>query len=160
MARRRRPRLIDKHTELRFFPEDGAFHEMASIETLNIEGKLIRTITRNPKPAGTVSGSTLYIQTPEGRRNAARIAWKIHHGEDLPLRTRVRHLDGNIWNNKKENLSIDRAVSHHAVTRIAGQVVSLGTYGTRAEADAVVNAARAAVGMAPVKTRNRNCKEN
>ena len=158
MARRRRPKLIDKFVELRFFEDAGTFHEMASIETLNIEGKLIRSITKNPRPAGTVKGSTLYIQTPEGRVNAARVAWHQHYGEKLPKRTRVKHLDGDVWNNRKENLSVDRAVSHHAITRIGGAVVSLGTYGTMEEAVAAVNAARAAVGLGPVKTRNR--KEN
>ena len=153
MARRRRPKLIDKHTELRFFPEDGAFHEMASIETLDIEGKLIRSITKNPRPAGIVSGSTLYINTPDGRQNAARVAWLHHYGEDLPLRTRVKHLDGDIWNNRKENLAIATKNTHHAITRIAGQVVSLGRFSTREESLAAIDAARALAGMAPVNRR-------
>lgn len=150
MARKRKPRLIDKHTELRFFAEDGAFHEVASIEAMNSEGKLVRSFSKNPRPAGVVSGSTLYINMPDGRQNAARIAWLNHYGEVLPLRTRIKHLDGDIWNNKKENLAIAPRNAHHAITRIAGQVVSLGRFSTREESLAAIDAARAIAGMPPV----------
>lgn len=155
LRRRRTPKVLSRVASLVFYPDTGTFNETVNIETLKPDGEVVFTQHINPKPAGVVEGSTLYVYMNGAKHNAARVAWYAHYGDRLPLRTRVKHLDGDVWNNRKENLSIDRNERHHAITRIAGAVVSLGRYATRAEADAVVVAARAAVGAGPVKTRKR-----
>ena len=151
--RRRTPKVLSRVASLVFYPDTGTFNETVEVETLRPDDTVTFAKSINPKPAGALEGSTLYVYMNGARRNAAKIAWYFHYGENLPTRTRIKHLDGDVWNNRKENLSIERNERHPAITRIAGAVVSLGRYATRAEADAAVSAARAAVGMGPVKSR-------
>ena len=139
--------------------------------------------TINPKPFGSLLGSTVVLTLPKpiGRVNAAWLAWcatvedppeqfmlndgsyrgpwfqhLMFHAEGVPRSTRFRHLDGNPWNNRRDNLAIVERKPHRAITRIGGIVVSLGSYGTKDEALRACNDARQAVGHGPVKTRNRN----
>ncbi len=156
VSRRIIPEVVSRKVSIVFYPETGTFNETFELGMVNPDGVIEFTTKVNPQPAGTVDGSTLHIYKDGRRHNAARLAWYHHHDETLPLRTRVNHIDGDVWNNRKENLVVVKPPSHHAITRIAGRVVSLGRFETRREADDAVAAARQAVGMGPVKTRNRN----
>lgn len=127
-----------------------------------------RGLKINPKPAGTVVKGTVVIhdKTYDGHGklvlqtyiNVARYAWWRQTGERLDPRIKLRHVDGDLWNNHISNLQIVRkavGVSRkrpwQAVTRVSGARVSLGYHQTREAAVEAVNAFRTAAGLDPVR---------
>jgi hypothetical protein len=144
------PLVKAKYKNVTFNPDTGFFEE--SLEIIRGDGSSRETI--NPNPHGAMHGGTLYVKINGKKQNASHYAWQFHHRERLPKGTRITHLDGDVWNNKKDNLVIAITKHHHAITRIAGTVVSLGRYASKDLAREAVENARAAVGAKPVRTRN------
>jgi len=117
-----------------------------------------RGLRINPKPIGTLNRGTVYVRVNGKTWNAAAIAWKEQTGEELPKGTRIRHKDGNPWNNHISNLErvgAGTGGSYQAATRVAGVRVSLGSYKTREAAVEAVAAFRASVGAGPVRKYER-----
>jgi len=117
-----------------------------------------RGLRINPKPIGTLNRGTVYVRVNGKTWNAAMLAWKEQTGEQLPKGTRIKHKDGNPWNNHIDNLEragVGTCGSYQAATRIAGVRVSLGSYKTREAAVEAVDAFRASVGAGPVRKYER-----
>lgn len=117
-----------------------------------------RGLRINPKPMGTLNRETVYVRVNGKTWNAASLAWKEQTGEELPKGTRIRHRDGNPWNNHISNLErvgAGTGGSYQAATRINGVRVALGCYKTREAAVEAVRAFREAVGAAPVRAYKR-----
>lgn len=125
-----------------------------------LEGVLPRGAQINPRRHGVQCGNNITLRVAGCDVNAAALAWSIHHGEMVPKGTRFDHADGDPWCNTKDNLIRMGRLQHQAATWIGGVYTYLGMHATREAAVAAVNAARAAVGLGEVKTRNRNPKEN
>lgn len=182
VKRRRQDRAKTRINFLVFNPDAGTFHEALEIkydwhhrgERLPIQVKPnpyphhILMVDRWNRPAPYVawfytgsSSDEELITFWDGPWHTIRYERLKRNGEPpLPKTTRFHHKDGNKMNNRRDNLEIVTRKPHQAMTWIAGTRVCLGSYSTKTEAVAAVNAARAAVGMGPVKTRNRNSKEN
>lgn len=112
----------------------------------------------NPRPMGTLVKNTVVVRVNGVLRSAAAIAWKEQTGEELPKGTRIRHKDGNPWNNHIDNLEragLGAGGSYQAATRIAGVRVSLGSFRTREAAVEAVRAFRESVGAGPVRAYRR-----
>jgi len=117
-----------------------------------------RGLRINPKPMGTLNRGTIYVRVNGKTWNAAMLAWKEQTGEELPKGTRIRHKDGNPWNNHISNLErvgAGTGGSYQAATRVAGVRVPLGSYKTREAAVEAVRAFRESVGAGPVQKENR-----
>lgn len=117
-----------------------------------------RGLRINPKPMGTLVRNTVVVKVNGVLKSAAAIAWKEQTGEELPKGTRIRHKDGNPWNNHMSNLErvgAGTGGSYQAATRVAGVRVALGCYKTREAAVEAVRAFREAVGAAPVRKYER-----
>lgn len=150
----KKPRTLTRTRELRFFADDGVVRWVETRTTLNPDGETTSRIIVDPKPAGKRSGKYPTV-TYEGRtRLLSHVAWEQHHQTKLPKGTRIKHLDGDPWNNRIENLVLVPRGGHQAITRIGGALVYLGSYPSAQDARDAVNAARAAVGMGPVKPRS------
>lgn len=112
----------------------------------------------NPEPMGTLVKGVVMVKVNGASRSAAAIAWKEQTGEELPKGTRIRHKDGNPWNNHISNLEragLGTGGTHQAATRIAGVRVSLGSFKTREAAVEAVRAFRESVGAGPVRAYRR-----
>jgi len=112
----------------------------------------------NPEPMGTLVRNTVVVKVNGVLRSAASIAWKEQTGEELPKGTRIRHKDGNTWNNHISNLEragLGTGGVYQAATRVAGVRVALGSYKTREEAVEAVRAFRESVGAGPVRKYER-----
>jgi len=112
----------------------------------------------NPEPMGTLVKNTVVVRVNGVLRSAAAIAWKEQTGEELPKGTRIRHKDGNPWNNHISNLEragLGTGGVYQAATRIAGVRVSLGSFRTREAAVEAVRAFRESVGAGPVRAYRR-----
>ena len=112
----------------------------------------------NPEPMGTLVKNTVVVRVNGVLRSAAAIAWKEQTGEELPKGTRIRHKDGNPWNNHISNLEragLGTGGVYQAATRIAGVRVSLGSFRTREAAVEAVRAFRESVGAGPVRAYKR-----
>ena len=117
-----------------------------------------RGLQINPKPAGTLVKGTVMVRIGGVLRNATHLAWKEQTGEELPKGTRIRHKDGNPWNNHISNLEragLGTGGVYQAATRIAGVRVSLGSFRTREAAVEAVRAFRESVGAGPVRAYRR-----
>ena len=174
VKRRRQDRAKTKVNFLVFSPDAGTFHEAVElIYDWHHRGERL-PVQVNPKPY-----PHHILMVDRWNRPAPVVAWlytgagelihcngttyeRLERNQEPSIfrTTRFRHKDGNKLNNRRDNLEIVTSKPHQAMTWIAGTRVCLGSYDTKDEAVAAVNAARAAVGMAPVKTRNRNRKEN
>ena len=112
----------------------------------------------NPEPMGTLNRGTVYVRVNGKTWNAAMLAWRNQTGEQLPKGTRIRHKDGNSWNNHISNLErvgAGTGGSYQAATRVAGVRVSLGSFRTREAAVEAVRAFRESVGAGPVRAYRR-----
>lgn len=117
-----------------------------------------RGLRINPEPMGNLNRGTIYVRVNGKTWSAATLAWKEQTGEELPKGTRIRHKDGNPWNNHISNLERAGAGtggSYQAATRIDGVRVALGSYKTREAAVEAVRAFREAIGAAPVRAYKR-----
>ena len=184
VKRRRQDRAKTKTNFMVFNMDAGTFHEAMEVKyDLHHRGPRLEKPTQvNPNPY-----TNSRIRVDGKKMLTAAVAWlytgastdeelitfwdgpwhtiryerlKRNNEPSIFRTTRFRHKDGNKLNNRRDNLEIVTSKPHQAMTWIAGTRVCLGSYDTKDEAVAAVNAARAAVGMAPVKTRNRNRKEN
>jgi hypothetical protein len=118
----------------------------------------LRGLRINPRPMGTLVKGVVIVKVNGASRSAAQIAWKEQTGEELPKGTRIRHKDGNPWNNHISNLEragLGTGGSYQAATRIAGVRVSLGSFRTREAAVDAVRAFRESVGAGPVRAYKR-----
>jgi len=118
----------------------------------------LRGLRIDPQPTGTLVKGVVMAKVNGASRSAAQIAWKEQTGEDLPKGTRIRHKDGNPWNNHISNLEragLGTGGTHQAATRIAGVRVSLGSFRTREAAVEAVRAFRESVGAGPVRAYRR-----
>ena len=112
----------------------------------------------NPEPMGTMVKGVVMVKVNGASRSAAQIAWMKQTGEELPKGTRIRHKDGNPWNNHISNLEragLGTGGVYQAATRIAGVRVSLGSFRTREAAVEAVRAFRESVGAGPVRAYKR-----
>ena len=112
----------------------------------------------NPEPMGTLVKNTVVVRVNGVLRSAAAIAWKEQTGEELPKGTRIRHKDGNPWNNHISNLEragLGTGGVYQAATRVSGVRVSLGSFRTREAAVEAVRAFRESVGAGPVRAYRR-----
>lgn len=112
----------------------------------------------NPEPMGTLVKNTVVVRVNGKTWSAATLAWKEQTGEELPKGTRIRHKDGNPWNNHISNLEragLGTGGTYQAATRIAGVRVSLGSFRTREAAVEAVRAFRESVGAGPVRAYRR-----
>lgn len=117
-----------------------------------------RGLQINPEPMGTLVKNTVVVRVNGVLRSAAAIAWKEQTGEELPKGTRIRHKDGNPWNNHISNLEragLGTGGVYQAATRISGVRVSLGSFRTREAAVEAVRAFRESVGAGPVRAYRR-----
>lgn len=122
-----------------------------------------RGLRINPKPMGALVKGVVRVTLPKAHpadrvrtRSAGVLAWERQTGEQLPTGTRVRHMDGDVWNNRLDNLAVVRpAGAHQAATWVNGKVVTLGRFHSRSEADAAVATFRASVGLPPVRPYSR-----
>ena len=146
-------RVIGKSRNLHFFPDDGVARWVETRTIIDPYGDVSTRESIDPKPAGYLAGKTPSVRYKGTTRQISHMAWEYHHREKLPRYARIKHLDGNHWNNKIENLQLVPRGGHQAITRIGGAVVYLGTYPTAEDARAAVAAARAAVGLGPVRSR-------
>lgn len=118
----------------------------------------LRGLRIDPEPMGTLVKGTIMVRIDGVLRNATHLAWKEQTGEELPKGTRIRHKDGNPWNNHISNLEragLGTGGTHQAATRIAGVRVSLGSFRTREAAVEAVRAFRESVGAGPVRAYRR-----
>ncbi len=118
----------------------------------------LRGLRINPRPMGTLVKGVVMVKVNGVSRSAAQIAWKEQTGEELPKGTRIRHKDGNPWNNHISNLEragLGTGGVYQAATRIAGVRVSLGSFRTREAAVEAVRAFRESVGAGPVRAYKR-----
>lgn len=118
----------------------------------------LRGLRINPEPMGTLVKGLVVVRINGVLRNATHLAWKEQTGEDLPKGARIRHKDGNPWNNHISNLEragVGTGGSYQAATRIGGVRVALGCYKTREEAMEAVAAFRQSVGVGPVRSYTR-----
>jgi hypothetical protein len=112
----------------------------------------------NPEPLGTLVKGVVMVKINGVSRSAAQIAWKKQTGEELPKGTRIRHKDGNPWNNHISNLEragLGTGGTYQAATRVSGVRVSLGSFRTREAAVEAVRAFRESVGAGPVRAYRR-----
>ena len=117
-----------------------------------------RGLKINPEPMGTLNRGTVYVRIKGKTWSAAAIAWKEQTGEELPKGTRIRHKDGNPWNNHISNLEragLGTGGVYQAATRISGVRVGLGSFRTREAAVEAVRAFRESVGAGPVRAYRR-----
>jgi len=118
----------------------------------------LRGLRIDPEPMGTLVKGVVMVKVNGVSRSAAQIAWKEQTGEELPKGTRIRHKDGNPWNNHISNLEragLGTGGVYQAATRIAGVRVSLGSFRTREAAVEAVRAFRESVGAGPVRAYRR-----
>ena len=118
----------------------------------------LRGLRIDPKPTGTLVKGVAMVKINGVSRSAAQIAWKEQTGEELPKGTRIRHKDGNPWNNHISNLEragLGTGGSYQAATRVSGVRVSLGSFRTRGAAVEAVRAFRESVGAGPVRAYKR-----
>lgn len=130
-----------------------------------------RGLKINPNPAGNVVKKSIVIdhRLRDGhggvmkriRINVTKVAWWKQTGEKLAPRARLRHIDGDVWNNHISNLELVSTgglivktrtkARYEAATRVSGTRVSLGYHQTREAAVEAVNAFRTAAGLDPVR---------
>jgi len=118
----------------------------------------LRGLRIDPQPTGTLVKGTVMVRIGGVLMNATHLAWKEQTGEELPKGTRIRHKDGNPWNNHISNLEragLGTGGTYQAATRIAGVRVSLGSFKTREAAVDAVRAFRESVGAGPVRAYRR-----
>ena len=118
----------------------------------------LRGLRIDPEPMGTLVKGTVMVRIDGVLMNATHLAWKEQTGEELPKGTRIRHKDGNPWNNHISNLEragLGTGGVYQAATRIAGVRVSLGSFRTREAAVEAVRAFRESVGAGPVRAYKR-----
>ena len=179
MINRRPHRAKSKRKILLFNPLTGAFHEAVEFTFDHNFNGVIPPIQVNPDPY-----LKKQLTIDRWKTSAAVVAWLytgvgdvvsinttsvtqthyerlVRNNKPALLRTdRIRHIDGTPWNHRMDNLELVVRKPHQAVTWIAGTRVCLGSYSSKEEALEACNAARAAVGLGPVKPRNRNPLEN
>ena len=118
----------------------------------------LRGLRIDPQPTGTLVKGTIMVRIDGVLRNATHLAWKEQTGEELPKGTRIRHKDGNPWNNHISNLEragLGTGGVYQAATRISGVRVGLGSFRTREAAVEAVRAFRETVGAGPVRAYKR-----
>ena len=148
-----RTRVIGKTRNLHFFPDDGVARWVETITIVDPYGDVSTRESIDPRPAGKMTGNRPTVTYKGTTRQISHMAWEYHHREKLPRYARIKHLDGNPWNNRIENLQLVPRGGYQAITRIGGAVVYLGTYPSATDAREAVAAARAAVGLGPVRSR-------
>ena len=118
----------------------------------------LRGLRIDPQPTGTLVKGTIMVRIDGVLRNATHLAWREQTGEELPKGTRIRHKDGNPWNNHISNLEragLGTGGTYQAATRIAGVRVSMGSFKTREAAVEAVRAFRESIGAGPVRAYRR-----